>query len=205
MRQLKAAEAAGRPDRKTGGRRGDFPVNQNPVIILAMLISSMALPLSARSAAAQESHDMNNMNMNGMKMQMDAPASAGAARIGALDISGGFVRAMLPGQPVGGGYLTIHNGGSGDDRLVSVKSPAAGKVEIHEMKMENNIMKMRELKDGIAVPAGATVKLAPNGLHVMFKQVKTPFRQGETVPVTLNFERAGAVDLSLPVTSPQGN
>jgi hypothetical protein len=183
-------------------------MNHTRAIAAAMLLSAAALTFSAMTATAQQSDDMHNMP--GMKMQMEAAPvkdvkDGGAASKGDLAISGGFVRAMLPGQPVGGGYLTIHNGGSNDDRLVSVVSPDAGKVELHEMKMDNNIMKMRQLKDGVAVPAGATVKLEPDTMHMMFKQVKTPFKQGATVPVTLTFEKAGAVDLVLPVHSMQAD
>jgi len=112
---------------------------------------------------------------------------------------------MLPGQPVGAGYITIHNAGKTDDKLTSVTSSSAGKVELHEMKMEGEIMKMREIKGGIAIPAGATVTLAPNTMHMMFKQVKTPFKQGGTVPVMLMFDKAGMVDVNLPVVSARGN
>jgi copper(I)-binding protein len=179
------------------------------VVTLSFVAAFSLLPIGA---GAQQSNDMSKMSgmkaMPGMKMQMDvakSPAGAAAAKVGDLDLSGGYVKAMLPGQPVGGGYVIIHNGGGSDDRLVSVKSAAADKVELHEMKMQGDVMKMRELKEGILVPAGATVALSPNTLHMMFKQVKTPFKQGAVVPVTLTFEKAGPVDLSLPVTSPQGN
>lgn len=167
-------------------------------------------PAPLLKIAGEESHDhdhMAGMNMAGMDMSGKAATGPAGetAKGGDLEVSAGFVKAMLPGQPVGGGYLTIHNKGAAADRLLSVTSPDAGKVEIHEMSMDNNVMKMRELKDGIAVPAGATITLAPNGLHLMFRQVKTPFKKGTTVSVTLKFEKAGSVDLTLPVTSPQGN
>jgi len=184
-----------------------------PHVAAAVILSIIAgISLSPIVANAQQSDDMSKMPgmkpMTGMKMQMDSgktPAGAATAKVGDLDLSGGYVKAMLPGQPVGGGYVIIHNGGGSDDRLVSVKSKDAGKVELHEMTMQGDVMKMRELKDGIGVAAGATVTLSPNTLHMMFKQVKTPFKQGAIVPVTLTFEKAGAVDMSLPVTSPQGN
>src|SRR3546814_19094022 len=79
---------------------------------------------------------------------------------------------MLPGQPVGGGFVTIRNGGSEDDVLVSISSPAAQVVELHEMAMEGEVMKMRKLEAGIPVPAGQAVELKPGGLHMMFMQVK---------------------------------
>lgn len=141
------------------------------------------------------------MDMTGMP----AAASAGeTVKAGDLEISGGFAKAMLPGQPVGGGFFTVKNSGQTDDRLVSVTSPAAGEVQLHAMETKDNVMRMRELKDGIVIAAGETVKLEPGNLHLMFQKVKTPFKQGDTVPVTLTFEKAGKVDLVLQVLSAQG-
>lgn len=168
------------------------------------LMALAAVVAFSDTSLAQQGDDMSSMP--GMNMPMDMakpPAGSAAGKVGDIELQGGFVRAMLPGQAVGGGFLTIHNAGAGDDRLVSATSPAAGKVEFHSMTMDNNIMTMREVKDGIAVPAGATVALKPGGLHMMFKQVKEPFRQGAIVPVTLTFEKAGTVDIQFPVSSAQ--
>lgn len=167
------------------------------------LASVVLFALGGGGVAAQQSDGMSAMP--GMKMAAPVPAGTAAVKAGDLELSGGYVKAMLPGQPVGGGYLTIHNGGGTADRLVSVSSPAAAKVELHEMTMKDNIMRMRELKDGITIGAGATVSLAPNTLHMMFKQVKPPFREGGSVAVTLTFEKAGAVSFTLPVTSARGS
>ncbi|MBX4861011.1 DUF1775 domain-containing protein [Rhizobium sophorae] len=155
---------------------------------------------------------MTGMDMTGMTgMDMTAMSGAAAAapagdtvKSGDLEISGGFAKAMLPGQPVGGGFFTVKNNGQTDDRLLSVSSPAAGEVQIHEMVTKDNVMRMRQLKDGIAIAAGQTVKLEPGNLHLMFQKVKTPFKQGDTVPVTLTFEKAGKVDLVLQVLSARG-
>jgi copper(I)-binding protein len=168
-----------------------------------MLISIAALMTIGAAASAQQSSDMNGMA--GMTMaHEEAPADAGAAKAGDLDLSGGYVKAMLPGQPVGGGYLTIRNAGSSGDTLVSVSSTAAAAVELHEMTMKDGIMRMREVKGGIPIAAGATVSLSPDTLHMMFKQVKAPFKQGGTVAVTLQFAKAGKVDMTLPVVSARG-
>ncbi|MBY5839413.1 DUF1775 domain-containing protein [Rhizobium leguminosarum] len=149
--------------------------------------------------------DMDTSGMAGMDMSGKGAAPAGeTVKAGDLEISGGFAKAMLPGQPVGGGFFTVKNNGQVDDRLVSVSSPAAGEVQIHEMVTKDNVMRMRQLKDGIAIAAGETVKLEPGNLHLMFQKVKTPFKQGDTVPVTLTFEKAGKVDLVLQVLSAQG-
>jgi copper(I)-binding protein len=126
------------------------------------------------------------------------PAAAGAT-LGDLAISGGFVRAMLPNQPVGGGYFTVHNAGTAPDRLVGIATPLAGSGEVHEMSMQGAVMTMRALPEGVEIPAGGTVVLQPGGLHLMFMQVATPFKAGSTVPVTLTFQKAGKVELALPV------
>jgi periplasmic copper chaperone A len=127
------------------------------------------------------------------------PAESGSAHIGALKLSAGFLKAMLPGQPVGGGYVTIENTGAVDDKLVSVSSPDAAKVELHEMSMTNNVMKMRRVDGGLAVAAGGRLEMQPGGYHLMFMGVKKPFAAGEKVPVTLTFEKAGKVEMLLPV------
>lgn len=123
--------------------------------------------------------------------------------VGELRISSAWARAMLPGQKAGGGYLTITNAGTADDRLVSAASPAAAKVEIHEMKVVDDVMVMRPVA-GLVIPAGAAVELEPGGLHVMFMQVPKGFAAGETVPLTVQFEKAGAVELQLPVLAGAG-
>lgn len=148
--------------------------------------------------------DMAGMDMSGMAgMAAPAPASD-VAKVGDLEISAAFAKAMLPGQPVGGGYFTVKNNGKADDRLVSVTSSASGKVALHEMAMKDNVMTMREVKDGILVEAGKTLVLGDADLHLMFEQVKMPFKKGDKVPVTLTFEKAGSVDLVLQVLSAQG-
>lgn len=118
---------------------------------------------------------------------------------GSLELSGAFTRATLPAAKVGGGFLTITNHGTESDRLVSAASPATPMVQLHEMRMDGDVMKMRELENGIEIPAGETVILAPGGLHLMFMKMTTPFVEGEEVSVTLGFEKAGTVDIMLHV------
>lgn len=127
-----------------------------------------------------------------------------AVKAGDLTLSGGWLRAMLPGQPAGGGYVVITNAGGSADRLVSVSTAAAGKSELHMMEMKNDVMVMRPVEGGIEIPAGATVELKPGSLHLMFVQVKQPFKEGSTVPVTLEFEKAGKVELAMPVKAASG-
>lgn len=128
-------------------------------------------------------------------------ADAHDYKIGTLEIGNPWTRATPPTAPAGGGYMTITNKGTAPDRLISVKSPAAGMTQVHEMKMEGNVMRMRELEGGLAIPPGATVTLAPGGFHLMLMGLKTPLKQGEKVPVTLVFEKAGTIDVELAIAA----
>ena len=131
-------------------------------------------------------------------------AAPKAVTAGDLSITSGWARAMLPGQPAGGGYLTVTNNGQTADKLVSAESPNAGKVEVHTMEVVNDVMVMRPVEGGLDIPAGATVELKPGGLHLMFMAVTEPFKEGGSVPVTLEFEKAGKVEVMLPVQAKQG-
>ena len=95
-----------------------------------------------------------------------------------------------------GGFVTIENSGEMPDRLVGATSPIAGRVEIHEMRMEDGTMIMRPADGGVEVPAGGTATLEPGGLHIMFMELKDKLVEGESVPVVLNF--AGAGDIEVP-------
>src|ERR1700730_10710046 len=127
------------------------------------------------------------------------PAFALDYKLGAIEIGQPWTRATPPTAESGGGYLVLKNTGTTPDRLIAVKSPAADRVEIHEMKMDGNIMRMREVEKGIEIPPGATVELKPGGSHVMFMGLKAPFAKEAKVPLTLVFEKAGSIDVDLMV------
>lgn len=126
-------------------------------------------------------------------------AAPAAATVGSIEISGPFTRATLPNAPVAGGFLTLTNTGSEDDRLVSASSTIARETQVHEMAMAGDVMKMRQLTDGLVIPAGATIVLEPGGYHIMFMGLSQTLVEGETVAVTLTFEKAGEVTIDLPV------
>jgi copper(I)-binding protein len=128
-----------------------------------------------------------------------APARAEDIKAGDLVISQAWSRATPNGAKIAGGYLTIENKGTAPDRLIGGSGDIAGKVEVHEMSMNNGVMTMRPLDKGLAIEPGKTVKLAPGGYHLMMFDLKGPLKQGEKVPVTLEFEKAGKVNLSLDV------
>lgn len=133
-----------------------------------------------------------------------AQAGAHVVTAGHIDIEGYWARAMLPGQKAGGGYLTLVNNGETADRLVGVASAAADKAEIHSMEVVDDVMTMRPVEGGLEIPPGGTVELEPGGYHLMFMGVGEPFAEGGKVPVTLSFEHAGSVELTLPVRSAGG-
>jgi copper(I)-binding protein len=126
-------------------------------------------------------------------------ALAQQVKVGDLVLDHAWARATPRGAKVGGGYVTIENNGTTADRLVGGSSPAAGKVEVHEMAMDNDVMKMRPVKDGLPIPAGQTVKLEPGGYHIMLMELKAPLKKGDKIPMTLKFEKAGDVKVTLDV------
>ena len=109
-----------------------------------------------------------------------------------------FARATPPGASSGGAYLTVQNNDKDPDRLIKASSPAAGSVELHEMAMEAGVMKMRALPS-IEVRPGSKVELKPGGLHLMLLNLKPPLNKGDKVPLTLTFEKAGSIEVSLSV------
>lgn len=128
-----------------------------------------------------------------------SPAFAHGYKLGAIDITHPWARATPKGAKVAGGYMTLVNTGADADRLVAVSTPAAGRVELHEMAVENGIMRMRPLAQGIAIPAGETVTLAPGGLHVMFLDLAGPLTEGKRFSGQLVFEKAGTIDVEFAV------
>jgi copper(I)-binding protein len=127
-------------------------------------------------------------------------AQAQNAKVGSVQIENAYTRSTVPGQMAAGGFMKIENKGSGPDQLISASSPVAGEVQLHEMAMDGNVMKMRQVKD-IAVPAGGSVELKPGGLHLMFMNIKAPLAAGGTVPLKLKFAKAGEVEVQLPVNA----
>jgi copper(I)-binding protein len=106
------------------------------------------------------------------------------------------ITALIPGAKVSAGYLEIANNGGESDRLIRVNFDSAGKAEIHTMEIDDGVMKMRPLKDGLEIAPGNQVSLAPGGYHLMFMKLDDFPKAGETVPLTLIFEKAGSVTLN---------
>jgi periplasmic copper chaperone A len=128
-----------------------------------------------------------------------APVRAEEVKAGDLVITQAWSRATPGGAKVAGAYLTIENKGSVPDRLIGGTADVAGKVQVHEMTTTNGVMTMRPLDNGLTIEPGKTVKLAPGGYHLMMFDLKSSFKQGDKVSVTLEFEKAGKIKLSLDV------
>ncbi len=114
-------------------------------------------------------------------------------------VTGQWVRATVPQQKATGAFMQIKS--PADVKLVSVASPVAGVAEVHEMAMDNNVMRMRAV-DALPVPAGKTVELKPGGYHVMLMDLKGQVKDGDTVPLTLVFEGPGKERSTVQVTAP---
>src|SRR6266403_3791216 len=127
------------------------------------------------------------------------PAHAGDYKAGPLDISDPWSRATPKGSSVAAGYMKITNNGSTPDRLTSGSSDVASKFEVHEMKMEDGVAKMRPVKGGLEIKPGETVELKPGSFHVMFVDLKKPLSAGDQFKATLVFEKAGSVDIDYDV------
>jgi copper(I)-binding protein len=121
--------------------------------------------------------------------------------VGDLVITNVRAGATVPKAPVAGGYMVIKNNGSASDFLVGGQAAFAGDVQIHEMKMQGDVMKMRELADGLEIPAGGEVMLQPGGYHVMFMKLTEPLKEGENRKATLTFRNAGRVEVEFGVKS----
>ena len=122
----------------------------------------------------------------GMALGLSFSAHAQNAKVGSVQIENAYTRATVPGQQVAGGFMKIENKGAAD-QLVSASSPVAGEVQLHEMAMDGNVMKMRAVP-GLDLPAGKSVELKPGGYHVMLMDLKQQVKAGETVPLTLTVE-----------------
>lgn len=119
----------------------------------------------------------------------------------AVEVQNAWARATVKGQMATGAFMTLT--AKDGAKLMAAASPAAGVVQVHQMKMDAGVMKMAEVKGGLNLPAGKTVELKPGGFHLMLMDLKAPLAAGSTMPLTLVVTDAkGAqskVELTVPV------
>ena len=126
-------------------------------------------------------------------------ASAEDYSIGAIRIENPWARATPKGADVAGAYMIISNNGTASDRLIGGATPVAGRFEVHRMLMERGVMKMRPVEGGLEIKAGQTVEFKPGSFHVMLTGLKQPLEKDQRVKATLEFEKAGKVDIEYSV------
>ena len=128
-----------------------------------------------------------------------SPVQAQEYKVGSLVIDHPWTRATPKSANVAGGYVKITNTGNTPDRLTGGSADVSRKFEVHEMSMNGGVMKMRELKDGLEIPPGATVELKPGSYHIMMMNLSRPLAKGDKVKGSLTFEKAGKVDVEYAV------
>src|SRR5258708_7328849 len=138
---------------------------QEPSMNIRPLIPALLVTLAATTAYAQD------------------------YKVGNLQISQPWVRATPKGAAVAGGYLRITNTGTTPDRLLGGSTDVAKRFEVHEMSMDNGVMKMRELKNGLEIPPGAAVELKPGSHHIMMQELARPLATGQRVKASLTFAK----------------
>jgi copper(I)-binding protein len=159
----------------------------------------LGLKLNEEDVSMKRNTLLNALLVAAVGFGLAGMVQAQSAKVGSVQIENAYTRATVPGQQVAGGFMKIENKGAAD-QLISASSPVSGEVQLHEMAMEGNVMKMRQVKD-IPVPAGGAVELKPGGLHLMFMNIKAPLVAGQNVPVKLKFAKAGEVEVKMPVNA----
>ena len=137
-----------------------------------------------------------------MSLLAAAIPCAGAAGPASLQVTEVWSRPTAAGAGTGAGFLRIRNAGLQDERLLGASSARAGRVELHQLVERGGVAGMRPLAEGLLIPAGGEVRLAPSGSHLMLFDLQAPLRPGERVPLDLHFERAGTLPVALQVESP---
>ncbi len=126
-------------------------------------------------------------------------AHAQEFKAGDITIDKPWSRATPKGAAVAAGYLVIRNHGATPDRLTGGSADFAGAVSVHEMSMDNGVMRMRELPSGLEIPANGEATLAPSGYHIMFTGLKRQLKKGDSVKAELTFQHAGSVAVTFQV------
>ncbi len=161
--------------------------------LVRTLCALPALVIASGAAAhCGQSHDAKA----GSAPVVLAQASSGAGKTvqaGGIAVEAAWSRATPGGAQIAAGYLKIVNSGKDADRLTGGSFPNAARVEIHEMKMDDGVMKMRPIAGGLEIKPGETIEFRPGGHHLMFLGLKQGLKEGQTVKGTLTFEKAGTI------------
>lgn len=161
---------------------------------------AMTAALGAGGATAQDAESDVDMGPEASGELMPV-----MVHLGDLLIENPWTRATPPAAPTAAGFLSVTNHGSEPDRLIGASVPFVEEVQVHEMVMDGDLMRMQRLEDGIEIAPGETVVLKPGGYHLMMIGLGHPIAAGEDVPVTLTFKKAGSVEIVLFATEAGGS
>ena len=147
-------------------------------------------------------HFARNLSRSVAGLLLLIAIGAGATSKHGVRVEQAWARATPPAAAVGGAYLAVANDGDIDDRLLGLQSDVAERVEIHEMRMDGDVMRMRQVAGGLPVPAHGRLVLAPGGQHLMLIGLKRQLAEGDRFQLTLQFARAGPVRANVVVLAP---
>ena len=133
---------------------------------------------------------------------ISSPSMAHAYTVGDIEVDHPYAPPTPPGVAMAAGYMLITNHGDQDDRLIGGKVYFAHELQIHQTVVVDDVSRMRRLEEGLLIPAGATVKVEPMGIHIMFVDLAEPLVEGDRQPVTLYFEKAGELDVEFAIEHP---
>jgi periplasmic copper chaperone A len=142
---------------------------------------------------------LSKLSLMAVLLAATSTAFAQAGETSKVNVEQPWARATPAGATTGAVYMTLANKSDTADRLTAASSDVASKVQIHEMAVVNGIMKMRQLANGLAIPAGGSVTLKPGGYHVMLIALKKRLIAGQTLPLRLTFAKAGTISITVPI------
>lgn len=178
----------------TKGPRGLFTRTRAPAICAAIATAT----LMATAPALADGQSGVIRLAQAATMAPAAPAGE-TIKVGDLVLTAPWTRATPGGAKVAGGFVRITNNGKAADKLIGGSASLAGRFEVHEMSMQDGVMRMRPVTGGLEIKPGATVELKPGSYHVMFMDIKEQFKEGQTVKAMLEFEKAGKVEVNFRV------
>ncbi len=146
---------------------------------------------------------LRTVSLFSLSMLLSGAALSHEYKAGDIAIAHPHARATVPGQPAAAAYIGLDNAGKAGDKLVGASSPVAKSVEIHTMSMDNNVMRMREVK-AIELAPGAKISMKPgDGYHLMLLGLTKELKAGDKFPMTLVFEKFGPLEVSVSVDAPK--
>lgn len=138
--------------------------------------------------------------MTALALLASAPANAEPVRAGDITVEQAWARATVPSAKTGAVYLTVRNGGAQADRVASITAPVAGHAMGHETRRDGDVMKMQEAP--LTVPPNGALEMKPGGTHIMLMDLTGALKPGQEFPITVTFEKAGAVQVPVTVGKP---